>query len=316
MLENTGLQVNDLNTMDITISLEGYKQLVRNINEVVGSDNVLVALASHLPLTSHGMLGYACAVSPDRLSRIELFARYSKMRIGHVGYTVEFDGSYTEVSLEFAEELKEVFQDEINQMISFHIILLNTLFLDDYNNVPSVEIWLEYPKPDNFEQIKQYFLGEVYFDKPVNCIRALTSELQEPLLGSEPEAYAEAVEDCRKHFIKSVQSRSMRDMVENLFYSNPGKLWSKETVAKHLHMSPRTLQRKLASEGLSYREVQSDWLKKMAILYLGKEGLTIEATAGILGYHDEASLRRAFGRWFGCSVGEYLKNQAGETPSA
>jgi len=47
--------------------------------------------------------------------------------------------------------------------------------------------------------------------------------------------------------------------------------------------------------------ILDDWLKQLAVQYLEAEQLSVEATATLLGYNDEANFRRAFKRWHGCS---------------
>jgi AraC-like DNA-binding protein len=78
-------------------------------------------------------------------------------------------------------------------------------------------------------------------------------------------------------------------------------LWTLNQVAARLHISARTLQRRLGSEGTNYQQVLDDWLKQLTAQYLESEKLTVEATATLLGYNDEANFRRAFKRWHGCS---------------
>ena len=41
------------------------------------------------------------------------------------------------------------------------------------------------------------------------------------------------------------------------------------------------------------------------IIGLRRQNLTVDATATLLGYTDEANFRRAFKRWFGCSPQAY-----------
>jgi AraC-like DNA-binding protein len=71
-------------------------------------------------------------------------------------------------------------------------------------------------------------------------------------------------------------------------------------VAKELGLSPRTLRRRLAEAGTSYRQQLDDVLAARAI-HLLSEGAGSEHAAWTLGFSDASAFRRAFRRWTGRS---------------
>lgn len=70
-------------------------------------------------------------------------------------------------------------------------------------------------------------------------------------------------------------------------------------VAKPLHMSGRTLQRRLRSEGLRYQGVLDATREALARGYLATSPLPVDEIAFLLGYDDPASFYRAFRTWTG-----------------
>ncbi|MEM7137929.1 MAG: AraC family transcriptional regulator [Myxococcota bacterium] len=84
-------------------------------------------------------------------------------------------------------------------------------------------------------------------------------------------------------------------------------------VAKKLAMSPRTLQRRLAEDGWTYKEVLDDMRHGAAKAYLRQPDISISETAYLLGFADVGSLNRAFKRWAGCSPRDFRRM---ERPSA
>src|SRR5262249_48890495 len=72
-----------------------------------------------------------------------------------------------------------------------------------------------------------------------------------------------------------------------------------ETIARRLATSPRTLQRRLSSEGLSYQKLLDDWRKDSARRHLSSSALSIGEIAYLLGFAEPAPFHRAFKRWFG-----------------
>lgn len=70
-------------------------------------------------------------------------------------------------------------------------------------------------------------------------------------------------------------------------------------LARHLAMSPRTLQRRLADEGVSYQELLEAARKEAAGRYVRESTLSISEVAYLVGYSEPAPFHRAFKRWYG-----------------
>ncbi len=99
------------------------------------------------------------------------------------------------------------------------------------------------------------------------------------------------------------------EAVVSVFTQQAGRICTLATVADALHTSPRTLNRKLKAEGTGFQRMLDSWLSQQAINYLVDGGLTVEATASLMGYGDEANFRRAFRRWHGCSPRAYRETR-------
>jgi len=70
-------------------------------------------------------------------------------------------------------------------------------------------------------------------------------------------------------------------------------------IARQLAMSPRTLERRLKSEGLTFDGILSELRCDLAKRYLWEEDLPISKIAWLLGYQDAGGFTRAFKRWTG-----------------
>lgn len=68
-------------------------------------------------------------------------------------------------------------------------------------------------------------------------------------------------------------------------------------VAKHLHMTERTLRRKLREERTSFRKLVDELRMHLALKYLRDTDLTIQEIAHAVGFSEDASFRHAFRRW-------------------
>lgn len=70
-------------------------------------------------------------------------------------------------------------------------------------------------------------------------------------------------------------------------------------IAGHLGFSPRTLQRRLAEQGASLREIVEESRLEVARVLLCKTDLTVQEIAARSGYRTPSSFARAFVRWAG-----------------
>ncbi len=70
-------------------------------------------------------------------------------------------------------------------------------------------------------------------------------------------------------------------------------------IARKLAISPRTLQRRLATHGVSYQILLEETRKEAAGRHLARSRLAICEIAFLLGYSEPAPFYRAFKRWYG-----------------
>ena len=74
-----------------------------------------------------------------------------------------------------------------------------------------------------------------------------------------------------------------------------------ELISEALAMSPRTLQRRLAVGGTSYRALVDEARADLAWRQVTSSELSMNRIAGLLGYNSPAAFSRAFSRWHGMS---------------
>ena len=72
-----------------------------------------------------------------------------------------------------------------------------------------------------------------------------------------------------------------------------------QSVARELRTSARTLQRRLAEEGVTYQGLVDRARKEAASRYLSDSNLAIGEVAYLVGFSEPAPFYRAFRRWFG-----------------
>jgi len=70
-------------------------------------------------------------------------------------------------------------------------------------------------------------------------------------------------------------------------------------VAEQMHMSERSLQRRLESEGTRFAKLADEVRKGLALRYIADRRLALGEVAYLLGFAEPSSFHRAFKRWTG-----------------
>jgi len=78
-----------------------------------------------------------------------------------------------------------------------------------------------------------------------------------------------------------------------------------DELAEGLAVHPRTLQRRLAEEGVSCQGLIERERKNQAAEYIADPRLQLGQVASLLGYAEQSTLNRAFRRWFGTTLTDY-----------
>ena len=76
-------------------------------------------------------------------------------------------------------------------------------------------------------------------------------------------------------------------------------------VAEKIGLSEKTLQRKLAEEGVTFQGIYNELRKRLALEYVSDTGIPLTEVALMLGFSDSSAFYRAFKRWTGSTPGDY-----------
>jgi AraC-like DNA-binding protein len=72
-------------------------------------------------------------------------------------------------------------------------------------------------------------------------------------------------------------------------------------------MSASTLQRRLATEGTTFKALKDQLRREIAIQRLHADRVSLKSLAAELGFADSFAFQRAFKSWTGCPPGAYRR---------
>jgi AraC-like DNA-binding protein len=146
------------------------------------------------------------------------------------------------------------------------------------------------------------FLGcDVVFGAEADEVAFPGTVKQMPVVGADPylnELLIKYCEEARSH--RDAGRGTLRVSLENAIAPllPHGKARADE-VAGRLGLSPRTLARRLASEGLTFDGILSELRADLAKRYLRDDALAISQIAWLVGYKEVSAFTHAFKRWTG-----------------
>jgi len=150
------------------------------------------------------------------------------------------------------------------------------------------------------------FMGcDVTFGADADEVLFLRTAQQMPVLGADPVLNRLLIRYCEEARSHRAASSTFRVGVENAIAPllPHGKAREPE-IASRLGVSPRTLQRRLAAEGLTFATVLDRLRADLAGRYLQDADLPISKIAWLLGYAEVSAFNHAYKRWTGRTPGE------------
>ena len=170
------------------------------------------------------------------------------------------------------------------------------------------------PPPEDLEQYRQVFQAPLKFHAEHYGLLFARADLDAPLPTAN-QALAQLHDrfagEYLAHFSESRVTHLARQVLCRLLPQGEPR---REAVAQALHLSQRTLQRRLQEEGSSFQQLLDDTRRALAEQYLAQPNLTLLEVAYLLGFADPSNFFRAFRRWFDSTPGEYRARL--EVPSA
>jgi AraC-like DNA-binding protein len=144
-----------------------------------------------------------------------------------------------------------------------------------------------------------------------NAIVFDPADLDRPFLTHNADLLAMLVPQLEAELEQALASRALGDQVKGIVKQQlAGRRPVIAEVARELHMSPRTLQRRLAEDGDSFQALLQEARRELARHYLLETSLELNETAYLLGYEDAHSFFRAFHDWEGSPPGEWRARHA------
>ncbi len=160
---------------------------------------------------------------------------------------------------------------------------------------------LELVRPRAYAKtIERHFGCPIVFGAARNAIVFRASDAALPFVTHNAELLAvlapQLDEELKQHKGQETFPERVRASIQRKLAGRRPKM---QEIARDLHISSRTLQRRLQDAGYSFQQALEDARHQLARHYLNNSLLELNETAYLLGYEDSNSFVRAFRTWEG-----------------
>jgi len=164
--------------------------------------------------------------------------------------------------------------------------------------------------------IERHFGCAVVWGGQRNAIVFRASDAQRPFVTRNAELLAMLAPQLEHELNQENKDENLVERVRVAIQQNlTGRRPSIDDIADALHISSRTLQRRLQDEGSSFQRVLDQARHQLARHYLNNTYLELNEAAYLLGYEDGNSFVRAFRTWEGVPPARWREQQRAQAVS-
>lgn len=304
LLEGTGIDATAIRSSTTRISRRQLTLTYRNAVRLSDDPALGLTGGERLHVTAYGMYGYALISSANLREALELSIRYHQLATPTVRMTltIDDDDAVAIFGMEDALGIDELIRFNLELQFSLVLSLFRDMVGDDF---AFQQIRATFPDPGHANRYADLFGCPVLFDQARNELRFDEWWLGRELVRSNPITAEHTREVCRQILSEMNAHEGFASEVRALITADVRAYSDVESIARSLHMTSRTLRRKLSNQGTSFQQLLREVRTQIAIAYLRDTSMSIDDIAERLGFSDAANFRHAFKRWTEHSPGHY-----------
>jgi AraC-like DNA-binding protein len=304
-LANTGIDAAALANPETEIVAAQELQLIRNLLRALGPVPGLgldVGLRYHL--SSYGIWGFALISSSTLRSAARLAVSYLDLSYSFCKFRLKHSGPDLLIVLDGCDLPADLYQFLVERDFA---AWANAAWEMRPGGFPASAAQFMFPKPTyawRFEKIAGVFPR---FDAPLNAVLLDAESLDAPLPQANSQMARLCEEQCRGLLARRRVRGGLAGQVRDRLLRKPSAMPSIDVVADELHIASRSLRRRLAAEGTSYRALLDEVRQALAEELLLSAHMKLSEIAERLGYAEPAPFITAFKRWKGVSPDRYRR---------
>lgn len=306
-LQGSGLDVMALADGQAQVEASQELQVVANLLTCLPDQPLLGLLAGRrYQLSRYGIWGYALLSSASLGEALEMGLRYLDLTFAFCriqareeagGHWLVIDDSWIEPELRRFLLLRD----------SSAITRIQRELTGLRQPFKSVQLALPAPPNDLLSAYAEAYGCTPQFDAAEHLLELDPELLARGLPGDNPSIRQACEQQCHQLLQRYRARDGLAGRVRELLLEGGAALPDMPAVAARLHLTERTLRRRLSDEQTSFRQLQEETREALAEELLRVPGLSLDEVAQRLGYGEVSNFVHAFRRWKGMTPRQFCR---------
>jgi AraC-like DNA-binding protein len=311
LLDGTQLTLEKLKEQNAQIDAWQYAVLLVNAKRVEPDHGLAYELGLRSQVTKHGFVGFGLISCATLREAIEFSERYFQARVPIFNHVMTTQGDDVVIELREAQPLGPYRAF----VMDLAVVELCCLFAKVLGVDPSVSGWasrilVPHAEPDAYAGYRDRLPPFTFNQRGVE-IHFPARMLDEPIATADAVSVQLAIERCEQDLSRQAAASGIRGQVIERLRFERGRYPELADIAEQLHLSERTLKRRLQVEDCSFQSLLDEVRQRDAKRLLADPQLAIKQVADAVGYADPANFARAFSKWAGLSPKAWRDKLAG-----
>ncbi|NNL94293.1 MAG: AraC family transcriptional regulator [Xanthomonadales bacterium] len=308
-LKGTGIMLSQLENPQARVTFQQELAFYRNALELTGDPLIGLKLGEPFIPQRYGLFGYALLSASTFRKALNFAVKFGQLTFSF--FTFEFGESGGEAWFAMKDpppietRLHDVYldRDMSAATVAFSAII--------GEKVPITRVELAHDGHGRQQDYRDYFDCDVRFISYPSRLLFEPQLLDARLPQSDPDTSQHFRQQCRMLIAQLKSQSHFTDDVRMLLLARPGEFPDIQFVAEKIHVSVRTLRRRLSEENSSFRQLLEEVRFQLSKEYLMGSNLPLAEIAELLGFSEPGNFSHAFRRWSGQSPRQFRTTNFG-----
>jgi AraC-like DNA-binding protein len=306
-LRDTDISPSELDSPASRMFVSQLLVAYRNALTLSRRSDFAIRLGQSIQVTAYGFYGYALMSSPNQRTLINTALKYHHLMLATEDLSFRED-SENKIGIWTIKPIVTTPAEHRLYRFIVEVKLATLLALSsDILERPQMRqgIRVTYPYSPDLPPYEELFRCPIQYGQDSNELILNAIWLDTPTRRHNALTFAAVEKICAETLDHMGDRTGLGRDIKRIFLESAGRFPTIEEISEQLETSPRTLRRKLQSEGTSYAALLNETRVHLAKKYLRETILTIDEIANLVGYNETSNFRRGFQRATGVSPTTY-----------
>jgi AraC-like DNA-binding protein len=309
LLMGAGLEPSELAEPNGRLPLDTYLSIVARARTLTGEPGIGICWGLRMRLSAYGYLGFATMCAPTLRGALEIIIQFQPLISTAQDLRLDIDGDTAVLTVIENADFGSVRDVVILARLTGMWRIAQLISGKEFESTAEIG----FPEPKYYGRFAHMVPPRKFGQRQTRAFFKASS-LDAPLVMADASALDLARKQCDLQLEALSSGGRLVRSVRRLLWDRDGGVRSPREVAKAVHMSPRTLRRKLALHGSSLSSLLGAERRDRAVSLLRSSELSIEEMSDLLGYGSVQNFTRAFRQWTGETPAAFRRSIAGHLP--